>query len=183
MNRRLIVACATLIALTSVMPLPPAFAGQDTDPIADTLRWLIPVSGFAASIGLRDWEGSQQCLYSLAVGQAVTEVLKITVGEHRPNGSSSTMSFPSGHTSGAFGGAAFIQQRYGWRYALPAYVGAVYTGWSRVDLGQHYPHDVYAGAAIGILSSYIFTTAYNADREIGLFYEEDTIGIHINWKW
>jgi len=172
-----------LVILFLAATTPVARGAEGRDDVSDTLRWLIPASGLAATLGLQDWEGSKQGCYSIGTGQLVTEVLKNTVGEHRPNGSSSTKSFPSGHVSGAFGGAAFIQQRYGWRYALPAYLGAAYTGWSRVDVGAHYPHDVFAGAAVGILSSYLFTTPYNDDLDIGLFYEKDTIGFQINWKW
>ena len=172
-----------VISLLHAVASPVASGAEENDPLSDTFRWLIPASGLAATIGLQDWEGSKQWGYSIGVGQITTEVLKKAVGEHRPNGSSSTSSFPSGHVSGAFSGAAFLQQRYGWSYALPAYIGASYTGWSRVDLGRHYPHDVYAGAAIGILSSYLFTTPYDDDIDIGLFYEQETIGLQINWKW
>jgi len=175
--------CLATVMLLMALPLTTAMADEPVEGLGDTLRWLIPASGLAATVGLRDWEGTEPWCYSIGVGQAVTEILKSTVGEHRPNGSASSKSFPSGHTSGVFGGAAFIQQRYGWRYALPAYLGAAYTGWSRVELDRHYPHDVFAGAAVGVLSSYLFTTPYEADRSVGLFYEEGTLGFQINWKW
>lgn len=175
--------CLLLAFLLSTSCSTVALGGEGNDPLSDTFRWLIPASGLAATLGLQDWEGAKQWGYSVGSGQLATEVLKEVVGEHRPNGSSSTKSFPSGHASGAFSGAAFLQQRYGWRYALPAYLGAAYTGWSRVDLGRHYPHDVYAGAAVGILSSYLFTTPYDDDVDVGLFYDQETIGIKINWKW
>ncbi|MFH1748327.1 MAG: phosphatase PAP2 family protein [Planctomycetota bacterium] len=142
---------------------------------------MIPATGYAATWFLDDEEGREQFYWSCGTSLAITYGLKYTVSERRPNGGSH--SFPSGHTSSAFQGASFIQQRYGWRYGLPAYLGAAYTGWSRVELDAHYPHDVFAGAAVGILSSYLFTTPYDADRSMGLLYEEDTIGFQINWKW
>ena len=39
-------------------------------------------------------------------------------------------SFPSGHTSAAFTGAAFMDYKYGLKYGLPAYILASFVGWS-----------------------------------------------------
>jgi len=57
-------------------------------------------------------------------------------------------------------GAAFIHQRYGWEYGIPAYVAASYVAYSRVQADKHFVEDVIAGAAIGIFSSLYFTTPY-----------------------
>lgn len=92
----------------------------------------------------------------LAVGRtwAVTEALKYSVDETRPNGGS--QSFPSGHTSFAFAGAEFIRKEYGWAWGAPAYLTAGFVGWSRVEAKKHYTHDVLAGAAIGVLANHDF---------------------------
>jgi len=147
----------------------------------DVLQWLIPSMGYAATWWLGDEQGREQFYYSAAASLAITYSLKYTIDERRPNGGHH--SFPSGHTSSAFQGAAFIQERYGWSYGLPAYLGAAYTGWSRVELDAHHPHDVFAGAALGILSSYIFTTPLGEDTSVGLFAEGDTIGLQVSWEW
>lgn len=60
----------------------------------------------------------------------------------------------------AFQGAAFIHKRYGWKYAVPAYLGSAFVAWSRVESDNHYAVDVVSGAAIGIVSSMIFTRPY-----------------------
>ena len=83
----------------------------------------------------------------------------MAIDKERPNNGNND-SFPSGHTSTAFQGAAFIQKRYGWKYGAPAYVAASFVGYSRVEADKHHLEDVIAGAAIGILSSYYFTTPY-----------------------
>ena len=48
-------------------------------------------------------------------------------------------------------------QRYGLEYALPLYVGAIYTGYSRIHVNRHHPRDVAAGAIIGGLWAWYFT--------------------------
>jgi len=77
------------------------------------------------------------------------------VKKKRPNGGGK--SFPSGHTSSAFQGASFVHQRYGLKYALPAYLGAAYVGYSRVKSDNHHVEDVIAGAALGIVTNLYFT--------------------------
>lgn len=53
-----------------------------------------------------------------------------------------------------------MRERYGWEVGLPAYVLASFVAYSRVKSDYHYAHDVVAGAAIGIGSSWLFTTPY-----------------------
>jgi len=98
--------------------------------------------------------GSPRHDLMLAIGRTelATYSLKYAVDEQRPNGHGE--SFPSGHTSVAFAGAEFIRKQYGWGWGLPAYVSASVVGWSRVEAGKHWTHDVLAGAAIGILSNH-----------------------------
>ena len=63
-----------------------------------------------------------------------------------------------------------MRKRYGWEYGIPAYAAASFVAYSRVEANEHYPHDVIAGAAIGILSSFIFTRPYkgwNVQAEAG----------------
>jgi len=93
-----------------------------------------------------------------ATAVVVTYGLKYTASETRPNGDS--QSFPSAHTSCSFTAAEFLRKRYGWEYGVPAYLAAAFVGYCRVEGNYHYTHDVIAGAAIGILSSYFLTDPY-----------------------
>lgn len=88
--------------------------------------------------------------------------MKILLIDKRRPENNGSHSFPSGHTSAAFQGAAFIYKRYGWKYGLPAYLGAAYVGWSRIEgtSDKHGIVDVIAGAGIGIASSFFFTEPY-----------------------
>lgn len=79
----------------------------------------------------------------------VTNVLKYTIREPRPNGSSRN-SFPSGHTTSAFAFASAVGAIHGWKWGIPAYVIAGFVGFSRINDNAHYLHDVLGGAAIGL---------------------------------
>ena len=89
----------------------------------------------------------------LVRSQIVTQVwvqgLKFTVKRERPDGSNE-VSFPSGHTAGGFAAAAVLGRHYGWKAALPAYIGASYIAAARVDGNKHYLSDVVFGAAMGL---------------------------------
>lgn len=65
-------------------------------------------------------------------------------------------SFPSGHTSIAFANATSLSLQYPkWYVIVPAYLWAGAIGYSRMQLGMHYPSDVLAGAVIGAGSAFI----------------------------
>jgi len=136
-----------------------AFADNDTiERAGDVGLVALPAAAAAMTVLNRDWEGTRQLGMALLSTAAVTGGLKLTVNEKAPNGDDHA--FPSGHTSIAFAGASFIQRRYGWGYGVPAYLGAAFVGYSRVETDHHRVHDVLAGAAIGIVSNLIFTTSF-----------------------
>lgn len=61
-------------------------------------------------------------------------------------------SFPSGHTAVGFAFAVVMCGMAPKKFAVPAVVVGILTGYSRMYLGVHYPSDVLVGAAIGSLS-------------------------------
>ena len=64
-------------------------------------------------------------------------------------------SMPSGHTALAFNTATTLTLQYRrWYISVPAYLWATAVGYSRINLGVHYPTDVLAGAALGALSAW-----------------------------
>jgi len=121
----------------------------------DILEIALPVGAGVTTVGLRDWQGSLELGESEGVTLAATYALKYSLDTRRPNGGH--YSFPSEHSSVSFSAAEFVRKRYGWKAGIPAYVAASFVAYSRVESNNHYSYDVIGGAAIGIVSSYIFT--------------------------
>jgi len=127
----------------------------------DIVQILIPASAYATTFAIGDKEGRRQFYKSFFVNTGVTYTLKYTIDRKRPE-NNGAHSFPSGHTAAAFQGATFIHRRYGLKYGIPAFIGAAYVGYSRVEgeSDQHDFIDVGVGSVIGILTSYYFTRPY-----------------------
>jgi membrane-associated phospholipid phosphatase len=160
-----------------------AYARGDIEKTGDVLQIFIAAVGAASTIFYEKGnEGIIQFSEALATSQLVTEGLKIATHKRRPNGGSYN-SFPSGHASAAFMGAGFIHKRYGWKYAIPAYIGATYVGYSRVEADKHYVEDVVAGALLGTLSSFYFTEPYNKEFSITPIARQGVYGATISWSW
>ncbi|MEZ4792483.1 MAG: phosphatase PAP2 family protein [Gelidibacter sp.] len=128
----------------------------------DVLQLALPLAAAFTTLVNEDWQGSKQFALSYATGFIVTHSLKKIIKKERPEGRNLQDAFPSGHTTSAFSGASFIQQRYGWKYGKWAYIAASIVGISRVEGpdGWHDYCDVLAGAIIGIGSTYLFTRPY-----------------------
>ena len=128
---------------------------SNAEKAGDIIQVLIPASAYTATFVLDDKDGRNQFYKSFFTNLGVTHALKYAINKPRQE-NNGDYSFPSGHTSAAFQGAAFIHKRYGFKYSIPAYLGASYVGWSRIEgeSDQHDATDVIAGAAIGILSSF-----------------------------
>ncbi len=174
----------SLILITTMLAATPiAHAKSTIEKYGDIGQILIPLTAYGATYYLDDVEGRQQFYKSFLTTFLITHGLKLTVKKKRPNNNGS-QSFPSGHTSAAFQGAAFIQKRYGWKYGLPAYVAASFVGYSRVEdeSRKHDLVDVLAGGSIGILSSYYFTTEYK-NITLTPYAQTDTIGVNFSMRW
>lgn len=106
---------------------------------------------------LEDGDGGAQrslrSLDSVLTSSLISEVLKKTVREERPDGSGHS-SFPSGHATAAFAAATVQSEYHPWQ--APLWLsGASLIAASRVKLHRHYIHDVVAGGIIGSVTSEI----------------------------
>jgi membrane-associated phospholipid phosphatase len=104
-------------------------------------------------------------LAAIVINSGITESLKYTINRDRPyktypyitkKSGGGSPSFPSGHTSGAFALATSLSLSYPkWYIIVPSYSWAGLVGFSRMDLGVHFPSDVLAGAIVGAGSAWL----------------------------
>lgn len=158
----------------------PSNAKSAVQASGDISQIIIPVTAYASTFIVEDDEGRKEFYESFALNLGVTYGLKLSIDKKRPDGGS--RAFPSGHTSVSFQGATFIQRRYGWKFGIPSYLAATYVGWSRIDSDKHDLSDVLTGAAIGIASSYLFTTPFKGVTVSPLI-DDDAVGLTFTVKW
>jgi len=130
---------------------------DDLRKVGDVLQFALPITALGTTYWYDDKEGRWQLLKSTAANVATVGLMKEGVGKLRPDFGQRT-SYPSGHTNGAFLGAAFLNTRYGLYWGVPAYSLAVLTGYSRIDADAHFADDVVAGASIALLYNWAFVT-------------------------
>jgi membrane-associated phospholipid phosphatase len=135
---------------------------------AAPLAYCIPFFLFGYSMIKRNKPLKASSIYiiqSAALALVISTALKHIVNRARPfitypfiqkltTGGSA--SFPSGHTSDAFTLAASLSFSFPkWYVIVPSFAWAIAVGYSRMDLGVHYPSDVFASVIIGISSAFI----------------------------
>ena len=123
------------LIIVLVLTVPKSFA-QNTviTTSGDVLQLAIPAAAFASTLIWKE-EGTQptwQFVKAYGSSFVIEQALKHIVQKPRPDGSDN-LSFPSGHTTSAFSGAAFIQRKYGWKYGVPSYILASYVGYTRIQ--------------------------------------------------
>ena len=136
---------------------------SDVTKFGDDIYTMIPGTAYVTSLAARDYQGFILMGIHNATSSAIMQGLKDGVGQRRPD-DSSNKSFPSGHTNTAFLGAAYLQQRYGPRWGVPAYVAAIAVAWTRVYSNVHYVNDTVAGASIAMMSSWAIVPPYESER-------------------
>lgn len=148
----------TLGLLWVLLDCPNARGADNIELAGSILEIALPVCAGGTTLALRDCPGSWQLAESEGLTLGVTYALKYSLNTPRPNGGHH--SFPSEHSSVSFSAAEFLRKRYGWKFGIPAYAAASFVAYSRVESRNHYYYDVMGGAAVGIISSYIFTRPY-----------------------
>ena len=150
-------------------PLMKGVTNSDT-PISLGIPSILMISGVLKKDSTAFNSGIELFL-SQTINGIVTVSLKNSIQRERPfitypadinkYTSAGSPSFPSGHTSMAFGTATSLSLCYPkWYVIVPAYIWAGSVGYSRMYLGVHYPSDVVAGALLGtgsaLLSHFIY---------------------------
>jgi len=148
------------MVLSWVFPVAGSAEDSDLTTFGDIMQIALPAAGLAGTFIADDPEG--RCQWAKAAGGtiATVHVWKVAADKTRPDAVGSG-SFPSGHTAGAFSGAAFIDSRYGHWWGIPAYLCAIVTGYSRVNADAHFWNDVVAGASTAMMFNWYFTSPYS----------------------
>lgn len=92
-------------------------------------------------------QASIEALFATGI---ITAAMKGSFQRRRPDGSD-PFSFPSGHTSTVFASAMVLQEFYGWKAGVPAFLLGALTAGSRMQENRHWLSDTVAGASLGIL--------------------------------
>ncbi len=109
---------------------------------------------------------SKSLFYAVSITGLSTMFLKGTMGLNTtaPNGEQDPFggAWPSGHTSSAFTVAAVLDEYYGPRIGVPAFLLAGLSGWERIDDREHDLSDVIFGAVLG----YVIGKSVAADHGV-----------------
>lgn len=106
-------------------------------------------------------ESGVQIVATMGVTYGLTLLLKNVIDRPRPfesypdcitpYGGDRDGSMPSGHSAGSAALATSLSLRYPeWYVIAPSVLYALYTGFSRMNLGMHYLSDVLTGYALGV---------------------------------
>lgn len=177
----LLFSCAVLAAA-------PAHADEysDSEIAADVLTAVVPLGALGLTWLKDDSEGRTQWMWSTGTSLVLNTALRVAFNEtswgERPNGH--PYGFPSGHTSFIASGAAFVSERYGWRYGVPAYLATAYVGWVRVDTDHHRWRDIVAATALSwAVSRYLVTPFEDETVSITPLVGPDLIGLQYEQRW
>ena len=131
-----------------------------TRPLGVCIFGAVCCGALITNIVLKDWVARPRPFETLAVYRSWWQF----IGSPAEDG----FSFPSGHVTAAAAGMSALRFMRGRRWALPAVLVIAVMAFARNYLMAHFPSDVLAAAAIGVLSGY---AAYLITMQIfGFFY-------------
>lgn len=154
------------INLGRCVPLDKAFMVLTdlTSPIAYGLPLILLMAGWAGKNIALKCRGLY-ILLSVALAGGITDLLKCIIARPRPFQTfpfiqkltaGGSWSFPSGHACDAFALAVSMSMVFSNTFIRTAvFIWALLVGYSRIDLGVHYPSDVLAGGLIGAATAII----------------------------
>ncbi|MHC4075465.1 MAG: phosphatase PAP2 family protein [Planctomycetota bacterium] len=90
---------------------------------------------------------AQTMMTAISITTLATFGLKAARDNETPNGQN--WAWPSGHTASSFTVASVLDEFYGPKIAVPAYILAGLVGFRMVDTGDHWSSDIIFGAVLG----------------------------------
>lgn len=180
--KRLMIA---VLFLLPVLHAPRADAVEQWEVAAtDVLTGVIPLGAFWYTHNIDDRAGRDQYLWSIGTTLVTATSARVLFNDHdwgqRPNGKQ--YGFPSGHISFLGAGAAFIQDRYGWKAGVPAWAATAYTAYVRVETDYHRWRDVIVAAALAQGISWYFVEPYPQTRVLP-FSDGEVNGLEVSYRF
>lgn len=156
---------ALLLALVVALGVSPA-AASTIESAGTMVAIAMPVLAAGIAWGHdQDWTGVAELGVDTVATVGTAYGLNHIIREQRPD-HSDFHSMPSDTAALAFAPAAFLWDRYGWQWGVPAYAAAAFVGYSRVDAKKHHWYDVAASAGLAWGFSRIFTTEYHRRYQV-----------------
>ncbi len=182
MNSHMPLSLLLVASSSLIMNVSYADSNSNLEKAGSVVAVAIPAIAYGSTYYFDDKKGRGQFYRSFGTTVATTYALKAVVDKERPNGEGDN-SFPSSHASVAFQGASFLHKRYGFEYSIPAYIGAGFVGYSRIESDEHDAGDVFAGALLGIASSMYLTKSYDDKLHIATSLAPDYYGLSLHYQF
>ncbi len=135
--------------------------GQGSVVLRQFGEFTLQVPTLAGIYALSLWVGDEYCLHEFSkaaisaysISAMYTVAIKGITNTQRPTTQfeHGHYGFPSYHASSTFCIAGVIDEYYGWKAGVPAYVMAGLVSWSRIDQREHDLSDVVFGAVLGVV--------------------------------
>lgn len=183
-RRWLAAACAALL----LQSRPAAALDSWQVNATDVLTGVVPLGALWLTHAKDDRAGRDQYLWSMGTTLVVVNGARLLFNEHeygeRPNGH--PYGFPSGHLAFVGAGAAFLQDRYGWRWGAPAWAAAGWTAYVRVEDDHHRWRDVIVASVVAVGVSQYFVTRH-PDLTVKPLFRlgggDDTAGLRLEYRF
>lgn len=154
-----------------------------TETLGTGVAIALPLIAGGLSLSKDDWQGVEQLTLDTGLTIGTALILKEIVREERPD-HSDFHSFPSDTSALAFAPAAYLWDRYGWEYGVPAFAAGAFVAYSRVDAKKHRWWDTGASALIAIGYSKLITTEFRGSSITSeLEAAPDGAYLHFAWNW
>jgi membrane-associated phospholipid phosphatase len=153
--------------------------------ITDVLTGTIPLGTLWRTYNIEDKAGRKQYLWSMGTTLVFINTARLALNDSkwgtRPNGS--PYGFPSGHIAFVGASAAFLQERYGWAWGVPAWIATAYVAEVRIEDEHHRWRDVLASSAFAYGSAKYFVTRYPDTKVTPLFGEGGEVGLQVAYQF
>ncbi len=150
--------------LLLALPIGALAADSTTLRVGDIVTGLSPFASFGVAYFKDDTEGEKEWARTVGFNEIVNTAVRVAFNStswgRRPDGSQ--YGFPSGHAGFVFAQAAFLQERYGWKYGVPAFLVASGVSYIRVREDKHHWRDVVAGGGLAYGVSFLTVTPLGA---------------------